>query len=463
MADNFNTRQTFIAQPSIVQPNVTWPSGLAPWDLQPIGSETGISSNQTSLIRRAIAEKIFDAVPKKYAMLRLLFDRPVKYYPSDVFTYMERQFGRVALKISSDTQYSSQPYTSYHQITLSTGGAKNVQINDIVVLPDNKKAVVISVNTTTDTIVVKRPDTTGTFYDLQSTAYSANSYISILAPVTADGQNFFAHYDRMNKVERYNYIMTLQRNKRWSRKEIQKFQNLGTTDYFDLDKKEQLELVLTDMFVNLWNGDRSEVTLVIPGVSYTTDFSNAYKALTTGGIFFQMVNAGSASASGVTKATLQETFEALAFATDYKAEGGVRFIFAQNALLYELSKAFKETGLRYAPNDSIANLNLMEYRIGDMRFVPVACELFKDVSCFPTTWQDRIFVLDLDTIQPVCMTGYQPIETGQTLSKQQGTTFDYIEWWVQGMIGVQMNNPLSSFYIDTTGIITEGKGGVQNP
>lgn len=173
-----------------------------------------------------------------------------------------------------------------------------------------------------------------------------------------------------------------------------------------------------------------------------------------GGIYPLMVAAGCANSSGVTAATLKEVFEALTFQTDYKSEGGVRYIFAQNALLYELGKGWKEPGIRYTPNDRIGDLNLYEYHIGDMRFVPIATELFKEISMFPATWKSRIFVLDLDTIHPVCMTGYQPIEVGQTSPKGvNGSVQDWTDWWIQGMLSLKFNNPLSSFYIDTTGIV----------
>jgi hypothetical protein len=251
----------------------------------------------------------------------------------------------------------------------------------------------------------------------------------------------------MSKVERYNYIQMMERDKRWTRREITKFQNLGTTNYFELDKKEQLDLLLQDMFCSFWNGERGEVDVLVPGGAVS------YKALTMGGIFPLMVAAGCATSSGVTEATLKEVFESLAFQTDYKTEGATRFIFAQNSLLYALSKVWKEVGVRYRPDDKIGDLNLMEYRIGDMRFVPVATELFKEKAMFPEDWASRIFVLDLDTITPVCMTGYAPIETGQTNPKGvNGSINDYTEWWIQGMLSLKFQNPLSSFYIDTTGI-----------
>ena len=202
------------------------------------------------------------------------------------------------------------------------------------------------------------------------------------------------------------------------------------------------------MFATLWNGERAEANVTDPSATGT------YKAKTAGGIYPLMVAAGSSNSTGVTASQLKDTFETLAFATNYKADGAVRFIFAVDELLYELSKEWKETGMRYKPNDKIADLNLMEYRIGGMRLVPVSVELFKETSLFPATWEARMFVLDLDTIQPICMKGYQPIEMGQTSPKGvNGSVKDYTEWWIQGMMSLKFNNPLSSFYVDTTGIV----------
>ena len=87
-------------------------------------------------------------------------------------------------------------------------------------------------------------------------ALAAGAYLSVQGCVIADGMNVLVHYDRMSKIERYNYIQLMERDKRWTRMEIQKFKNNGTTNYFDLDKKEQLDLLLQDMFITLWNGER---------------------------------------------------------------------------------------------------------------------------------------------------------------------------------------------------------------
>ena len=444
MTDPFSAFQAYVAVPSAIDPASSQsPNSI---DLNAIGSEllseTGGPTSSTSLIKRDIASAIFDAVPAKYKIFRLIFDKPVEYQAGDVFTYMEKTFGRTAFKATA-----TQSAGATSAITVASGAAAIVSINKIIVFPDNTKAIVTAVADTLIT-VARLTNNAGNL-----PAVAVNDYFSIQGSLIADGMNFLTNYDRMAKIERYNYVQMMQRDKRWTRREITKFQNLGTTDYFAVDKQEQLQLLLQDMFCSFWNGQRGEAAITVPagtGLSGGT----GYRALTMGGIYPLMVAASCANSSGVTSATLKEVFEALCFQTDYKSEGGVRFIFAQNALLYELSKCFKEVGLRYTPNDKIADLNLMEYHIGDMRFVPVATELFKEISMFPATWKSRIFVLDLDTIQPVCMTGYAPIETGQTNPKGvNGSINDYTEWWIQGMLSLRFNNPLSSFYIDTTGIV----------
>ena len=67
---------------------------------------------------------------------------------------------------------------------------------------------------------------------------------------------------------------------------------------------------------------------------------------------------------------------------------------AQNSLPVCPFKGMERSWCRYTPSDRLADLNLYEYKIGDMRFVPVAVELFKEVACFPADFKNRIFVLD---------------------------------------------------------------------
>ena len=287
MADPFDAASSYVATPNPTQPNLV--QSPAPWNLNAIGDEyaTAYSRDTTSLIRRAIAYQIFDSVPKKYRVMPLLFDKPVSYEPSDTFTYMEKTFGRTVLQhVSSDVVASG----ATQSVELTSGGAANVTVNKIIVYPTNRKGIVSAVNTSTDVITVKALNGQANL-----PALSGDEYFAIQTSLIADGQNFLSHYDRMKKIERYNYVQLMHRDKRWTRKEMTKFRNLGNTNYYELDKKEQLDLLMQDMFASLWNGERAEADVTNP------EGSGTYKAKTMGGIYPLMVSAGSSNSTSVSK------------------------------------------------------------------------------------------------------------------------------------------------------------------
>ena len=156
-------------------------------------------------------------------------------------------------------------------ITLTAGGSANITPNKIVVYPNNRKGIVTAVNTTTEVTVAKLNG------QANLPALVQDDYLSIQGSVIPDGLNSLYHYDRMSKITRYNYIQLMQRDKRWTRKEITKFRNNGTTNYFELDKKEQMDLLLQDLFASFWNGERGEADFTIPGGA------SAFKAKLMGG------------------------------------------------------------------------------------------------------------------------------------------------------------------------------------
>ena len=167
-----------------------------------------------------------------------------------------------------------------------------------------------------------------------------------------------------------------------------------------------------------------------------------------GGIYPTMQAAGSAF-SNPTVAGLETAFEALAFQTNFKVEGGTRFIYGTDEILNEFSKIYKQPGLRYAPNDEIANLKLKRIEVGTMNFVLVPCELFREESCFPAEWKRKILVIDQEAISPVKLKGLPGLEMGETLNRgNKGTRENYTDFWVGGQLSLEFNNPLGSFWID---------------
>jgi hypothetical protein len=96
----------------------------------------------------------------------------------------------------------------------------------------------------------------------------------------------------------------------------------------------------------------------------------------------------------------------------------------------------------------------MEYRLGNMKFVPVITETFKKESyMFPAAMEDRLLVLDLAAIKPTCMEGFQPFELHETkMSIQDGGREDFKEWTVEGMVSCKLANIDGHYWIDTIGL-----------
>jgi hypothetical protein len=389
------------------------------------------SSTGLNLIQKAIHEAIFDAAPEQYKALRLVFEKGIEDVPLDEFEFLEKTFGRTAAESTAIVAAeAASPGNEVTQvIAMTTDSVTRIAVNDVVTYPDGTKGIVRLISTLNVTIA--------SMSNLGLPAVAVGDIFSILGPLYADGQSDFSHYERMQTVTRYNYIQQFLRAERWTRVELLKYKNAGTTNYLDLAKKEKMNQLRVDLFVAYFNGTRGEFKL-----------ANGTPAKTMGGIFPSMIAAGSMSGNP-TIAGLPSQFETLALKTNFKAEGGTRFIYGTQEMLYALSKSFKQEGLRYEPNSRIADLNLMQYNIGDGKYVPVSCELFKEPSCFPTSWARRILVLDQEAIQPIKMMGLPALESGDTLDKgTNGTREGFKDFWVGANLSQKFNNPQGSFYLD---------------
>ena len=393
---------------------------------------SGYNPTESILIAKAIKKAIFDSAPAQYNALKLLYAKPFEEVNNDEFEYLEMTFGRSVLTSNAIVAaVAAVPGSPVTQTLTLTAASMNYLTPDLIIIyPDNTKAVIRTIASAT-TITVESQTSSGL------PAVASGDIFAIQSTIMADAMDYLSNYERMETVTRYNFVQWFIRAARWGRVELQKYENSGTTDYLVKDKEQKLKQLRVDLFNSFFNGNRGEFRI-----------SNGYIAKAMGGIYPTMVAAGSMSANP-TVAGLKSAFEALAFATNYKQEGAVRFIYGCEEILYELSKVWKEPGVRYAPNDEIANLNLMEYKIGTMRFVPVNCELFRESSCFPADWKRKLLIIDQETITPIKMKGLEALRMGSTLDKgENGTREGFRDWWVEAQLSLQMNNPLSSFYID---------------
>lgn len=422
--------------------NITYKPGIgnAPFgntNTNSLGSNyatvSGYSPQESALIQKALKATIFDAAPEQYTALKLLYAKSPEEVPLDEFSWLEKTFGRSPVEsagiVAAVAATPGLPATQV--ITLTAGSMSRISPDLIIIYPGtNSKAVIKSINTATNQITVESQTSDGL------PAVAAGMVFSIQSTIIADAMDYFSNYDRMETVERYNFIQFFLRAQRWGQIEMQKFLNAGTTNYLDLTKKEKLEQIRIDLFNTFFNGQRGEFRI-----------SNNYVAKATGGIFPTMQAAGAMSGNP-TLAGLASTFETLAFASNFKKEGATRFIYGTDEMLYDLSKVWKAPGLRYQPNDEIANLNLEMYKIGSMKFVPVSCELFREQSCFPKEWRRRLLVLDQETIRPMIMKGIPAMDMDQTDNMQNGTRENYTDFWVKAQLGVRYHNPIGGFWID---------------
>lgn len=393
---------------------------------------SGYSPTESILIAKAIKKAIFDAAPAQYNALKLLYAKPFEDVNNDEFEYLESTFGRNALVANAIVgAVAATPGSPAAQtLTFTAASMSRITPDLIIIYPDNTKAVVRTIASAT-TVTVESQTSGGL------PAVAVGDIFATQSTIMADAMTYFSNYERMETVTRYNFVQFFLRAARWGRIELQKYENSGTTDYLVKDKEQKLKQLRVDLFNSFFNGNRGEFQI-----------SGGYIAKAMGGIYPSMVAAGSMS-SNPTVAGLKAAFETLAFATNYKAEGATRFIYGCDEILYELSKVWKEPGIRYEPSSEIANLNLKEYQLGTMKFVPVNCELFRESSCFPADWKRKLLVIDQETITPKKMKGIPALEMGSTLDKgETGTREGFKDWWVQAQLSLEMNNPLSSFWID---------------
>ncbi len=394
-------------------------------------TDSGYSATGNLLLEKAIRRTIFDAAPEQYNALKLVFEKGLEEYGSDEFEFVENTFGRSALEATSApvAVAASAGNEVTQVIAMTAASVTHVSVDDVIVYPDGTKAIVRSIATLNVTVASQTSS--------GLPAVAAGDIFSIQSAIAGDGASSFSNYGRLEVVTRYNYIQLFLRAARWSRIERQKYINQGTTDFMEVDQAQKMKQLRTDLFVSFFNGTRGEFKL-----------ASTIPAKAMGGIFPTMQAAGSMSANPTT-AALRSTFETLSFKTNFKKEGGVRMIYGTDEMLYELSKVFKDPGMRYTPSDRVADMNLTEYKLGTQRFVPVPCELFKEQSCFPASWQRKLLILDQETITPVKMKGIPAIDTGSTLDKgANGTREGFKDWFVEANLSLRFNNPLGSFSID---------------
>lgn len=401
---------------------------------------SGYAPTTTILLDKAVSPILFNAAARAFDVLTLLFSKPFKTYKNDEFEYLEYTFARNPIELAANvTAVAAVPGVASQQtLTLTAASMESIDVNSIIVFPSTNDHVNVRQILPGNQILVETPTSGGI---PAVNIASQTPIMPVMSSLSADGRSNLTNYGRTKIITRYNFIQQFQRAVRWGRWELAKYKNLGRTDYLQVEMKERMDQIRYDLFATFFNGVKGEYRLAAGELAKATD-----------GIFPMMVNAGSANSTATTS-TLPAVFESLLLQTDFKASGGVRFAVGTQKVLLALSKAYKDQGTRYQPESMTVNLNLTEYKIGEMRIVPIRCELLRETSLFPADFGNRLFVLDMETIHPVTMEGIPALEVGATLDiGPNGTREGFKDWYIMAQLGVEMNNPLSSFWIDLIGI-----------
>lgn len=412
------------------------------WNANAPGSEyAGLyGGDETIHLRREIFNQIIENFPAQFNIFRIIFSKPVKYYNSDEFTWTEENWPRPILTVAT-----GHAAGAVQQIVLTPGGANSVVINDSVWYPDDTQGYVTSVTPSTNTIEVTA---------LQGSTLplcSANETLIPGFPIIADGMNTFVHFDRIVTTQHTNYVSIGQRNRRWTDMTMLKYQNAGTTDYIEKDAKLTMMNAQLDVFQMFFNGTKGNAQITTPAGAGLT--AGTFNGKTAWGVFPFMKSSGSQHADATT-ATIEATFRQLAFNTNYKNVDVPRFILGSDKALNALAHVLKNP-IRYQPENMKYNMNLDEYKIGTMKFVPMVCPLFeKRAGLFPSSWENRLLVLDIDTINPVSMKGLQPFSYGSTASQQKGNGGynAYIDFFTSYAVSMEMSNTDGSFYVNLLSI-----------
>lgn len=404
-------------------------------NLNPVGSQYAAAQgyDTTDMIQQEMERIIIDTIPQRLKMgLTMFLDRPVLDKNLDEFTWKERVYGRMPIKSSGSVSGGTT-----QSVPLVAGGGKLVTLNKMLIYPSGAKGIVSAISG--DTITIKA-QSGGTL-----PALVANDYLQVMAGLIGDGGNMAYHFDRITTITRRNYIQFMERNKEWSRLEKTKWENAGTTNIMDLEKTTMRELLMEDIFVNMWNSTMGEFDITTPGGTVQS------KAKTTMGIYPFLVASGAKHATS-TALTFADDFADLAFATNSKAASVTRFIFGTPELLFKLDKVLKNP-IRYTPADKSYDMNLNQYDIGDMKFVKVPISVFGETGLFPSGWGKRIFCIDMDNIFLAKIKGYNLFEMGETPWKKDGATLeDYKKYWLTTNIGLEFRDVMGSFYMDLQGM-----------
>lgn len=407
---------------------------------------TALGAEATVHLQRFIFNEIVGTDPEPYfASLKLfMFNGTPATSNSSVYTWLEKpsqRYAPTAQSVASAVTASSGGYSEYN-IDVSDEDYAVIPLDNDIMFPGGLCGTIVAKTPAappTSAYITVRTHVSGTIPDV-----TVGMRLPLMGEIRADGMERIANVQRFETIERYNYVATFMRSERWDTKEALEYLHNQQTNYRQENRNELILNLRYDALVNMWAA-RKEMRR-LSGGEYAKGFD---------GVFTQMVNGGSASAT-TTLGNLIATFEAMGHNTNYQSKGGTRFVIGRTELLTYISKEYKDLKTRYTPDSMTANLDLEAIKFGGMRYVLVPCEPWGDINYFQSDWASRLIVIDSGSIKTVQQKGLPMVDINNELLNNYLQSFrdsprslrDYKVWSAEINLGMKMIEPRGSYIIN---------------
>ena len=390
---------------------------------------------KTLLIKDMVKSTIFDATPQDYYDLfffnmssTMVPKQPIITIGTDEFFWPEMQDQRPAIQTPVLTANILAGSTQIIPVSNIQECVQNKQITNSL----DQNMLINYVNPGNNTITVTAA-TGATLPQLNSgTAYT----FSILGNILSDGDSVLYDNYRTTTIMRYNWGEYNYGSTTLGMLEKDKWQNMGQTDYLQVQNQQMFLQYKMDLSNKLWRGTRGNTTT-----------TSGRQSKTMGGIYYLMQNAGSVFAT-TTVSNVVPTLLAVANDTHYGAMGSRRFVFGTAESLQPINDYYRnQDTVRYqAWTDTKTDITLTEINTYNERLILVPFNRFNQPGSFSPQWGQRLFLIDFDSIYPC----YAMEEFMQELpDARSGLNLNqFTIKWIQSNMSLRMNNPLNSAVID---------------
>lgn len=221
-------------------------------------------------------------------------------------------------------------------------------------------------------------------------------------------------------MEQYNYVELFMDDTKFGMVEKQKYLQNETINYVDFNRKKMIEKVMLSQSNKFWNGTRGQIVL-----------SNNLPAKTMEGIYPWLIR-NSAYQATTTPANLWTTIQDAGFSTRHGSGNYPRMIFGTPKWIQQIAANLKTDLIRYtAESDTNVSLNLETVSVGTAKYVLMPYQRFEAASgSFPSFFENTLFLLDWDFINPVKMKGIPDFmgQIGSLMTNQYTMALAEIEY-----------------------------------